>query len=363
MVDSTRNQLSGWKGTGAVEALAAALLFGLAAPFAKRFLTGIPPVEASGLLYLSAGLSLGLITAVRRLFGRSLAVRKEANLTREDLPFLLGAILFGGLIGPALLMLGLRYATGTVASLLLNLEAVFTILIAMGFGESLDRRALFGVLGILLGTVALAVDPGQLGASSLFGSLAIAGACLSWGIDNNVTQRLSGRDPLAVVTVKGLVAGPIALALAGLTGATWPSGQTLLAAGILGASGYGLSLVFFVLALRHWGTARTGSVFATAPFVGAVVSVFLLKEPLTWLTIVAGITMAVGVYCLTTETHAHEHTHEPLEHDHAHVHDEHHQHAHIGDEGLEPHSHVHVHAVLTHSHAHHPDLHHRHRHD
>ncbi|MDB5101206.1 MAG: EamA family transporter [Cyanobacteria bacterium RYN_339] len=351
-------QLKKGPSVGTAYALGAAVLFGIAAPFAKRYLTDIPAIEASGLLYTSAGLVLALAMAIRG--GR--AGTSEARLRRADVPYLAGAAFFGGLLGPALLLMGLAHATGTVASLLLNLEAVFTVLIALALGESLDRRAGLGILAILAGSMLLAVEPGALGAGSLLGVAAIGGACLSWGIDNNVTQKLSGRDPLAIVAVKGLVAGPIALGLAALTGAPWPSGQTLLAGLVLGASGYGLSLVCFVYALRHAGTARTGSLFATAPFVGAAASVVFLHEPFGVLTAVTGALMAVGVVLMLGEDHGHEHAHEALEHDHVHVHDEHHQHAHDGTEGPEPHSHLHRHGPLTHSHPHSPDLHHRHRH-
>jgi drug/metabolite transporter (DMT)-like permease len=354
--------LSDRKGLGALQAVAAAVLFGFAAPFAKRFLIGIPPVEASGLLYLAAGATLGLVMGIQRIARGTSTARRESPLRKGDLPNLFGAILFGGLLGPTLLMAGLHYASGTVASLLLNLEAVFTVLMAIAFGESLGGRGWLGVIAILLGSTALAIDPGQLGGSSLLGAIAIAGACASWGIDNNITQRLSGRDPLAIVTVKGVVAGPIALCLASITGASWPTPTTLIAALLLGAFGYGLSLVFFVLALRNWGTARTGSMFSTAPFVGAIASIPLLKEQPSWYTLGAGIAMALGVALMTTEDHAHEHTHEPLFHDHSHGHDEHHHHEHQGTEGPEPHSHPHHHAELTHRHPHHPDLHHRHRH-
>jgi drug/metabolite transporter (DMT)-like permease len=341
--------------TGTAYALAAAILFGITAPFAKRFLTGIPAIEASGLLYTSAGLVLAICMLIQ-------GGAAEARLRRADVPYLAGAIFFGGLLGPCLLLLGLAHATGTVASLLLNLEAVFTVLIALALGESLDRRAGFGILAILAGSVLVAVDPGAVGSASLLGVAAVAGACLSWGIDNNVTQKLAGRDPLAIVAVKGLVAGPIALGLAALTGAPWPSGQAVLAGLVLGASGYGLSLVCFVRALRDAGTARTGSLFATAPFVGAVCSLVVLREPLGWQAAGAGALMALGVVLMLGERHEHAHTHEALEHDHVHVHDEHHQHAHDGTEGPEPHSHPHLHEPLTHTHPHAPDLHHRHKH-
>jgi drug/metabolite transporter (DMT)-like permease len=349
-----------WLGTA--QALGAALLFGVAAPLAKKYLTQIPAIEASGLLYLSAGLVLGAWLGVQRCLATGQGV-KEASPQKADVPYLAGAVLFGGLLGPALLLMGLARSTGTVASLLLNLEAVFTVLLAIAFGESLNRRAAVGVGAILLASVVLAIDPTHVGATTWLGVLAIAGACAAWGLDNNLTQRLSGKNPLAIVTIKGLCAGPLSLALAASLGAPWPGPATLLAALLLGASGYGLSLVFFVLALRHVGAARTGSLFATAPFVGAVASVAFLGERPSVYMLVSGGVMALGVHLMITERHGHRHTHDPLAHDHAHSHDEHHQHTHTGDEGPEPHAHPHVHTPLTHTHPHTPDLHHRHRHE
>lgn len=346
---------------GALQALFAAILFGLTAPFAKRYLTGIPAIEASGLLYLSAGLFLGSLLLLRRLNAKE--VRRESPLARADLPFLVGSITFGGLIGPALLLFGLAQVSGTIASLLLNLEVVFTVLLALFFGESLGKRALWGCLLIVVGGAVLAIDPGQLGRGSWVGVLAIALACLAWGIDNNLTQRLSGKDPLMIVALKGLGAGPIALLLAYLTGAGMPSRGTVAIALLLGAAGYGLSLVLFVLALRNWGTARTGSLFATAPFVGGLVSILFLHEPPNAMILGAGLVMACGVVLMLLEDHGHEHLHEPLSHDHAHTHDEHHRHSHPEGEGPEPHSHLHSHEELRHNHPHQPDLHHRHRHE
>ena len=331
----------------------------MAAPFAKLFLTGIPAIEASGLLYLSAGLVLGVVLGIQHLFSAKTHRRSEAALTRSDWPALFGAILFGGLIGPALLLFGLAHSSGTVASLLLNLEAVFTVLLAVLLGESLDRRSLRGVMAIILGGAILAIDPSRVGGSTLLGTLAIAGACLSWGFDNNITQRLSGRNPLVIVTLKGLFAGPIALGIAAVTGAPFPSWQTILIALVLGASGYGLSLVYFVLALRHIGSARTGSLFAVAPFIGAFASILIIGETPSLSVMIAGLVMALGTFLMTSESHEHDHEHESFEHDHAHVHDEHHQHE---PEGDEPHAHPHRHLPLRHVHPHFPDLHHRHAH-
>ena len=350
------------KTRGTYLAVAAALLFGLAAPLNKRFLTDIPAIEATGLLYLGAGFALGIVWLVQRLSTANGAPRRQVPLTRTDLPVLAASIAFGGLLGPVLLLFGLSQASGIVGSLLLNLEAVFTILIAVVLGESLDRLSLAGTIAITLGSVLVALDQSRPGTSTWLGALAIAGACLAWGVDNNLTHRISERDPVAVVAAKGLFAGWIGLAIAALTGASWPSWSVVEAGLVVGALGYGGSLVCFVLALRRIGTARTGSLFATAPFVGALASVFILKESLSLLTVAAGSVMALGVFLMAKEEHQHGHTHEAQEHDHVHVHDEHHQHEHEGNEGPEPHAHLHAHEVLRHSHPHLPDLHHRHAH-
>jgi len=193
------------------------------------------------------------------------------------------------------------------------------------------------------------------------GAMLVAGACLAWGIDNNLTRKISGADPVVITTLKGLVAGSVNFTLALLYGAALPPFSITLAAGIVGFFGVGISLVMFILALRHLGTARTGAYFALAPFIGAILAVGLLAEPVTLRLALAALLMGIGLWFHLAERHDHEHWHEALEHEHSHVHDEHHQHAH--DEPINgPHSHWHVHEPVGHKHAHYPDLHHRHRH-
>ena len=200
------------------------------------------------------------------------------------------------------------------------------------------------------------VEPG-------WGGLLIAVACLCWGIDNNLTRKLSSADPVQIAAIKGLVAGAVNLALALSRDATLPSGSDLAGAAAVGILGYGVSLVLFVLALRHLGTARTGAYFSTAPFIGAVLAIVLLGEMFTLDLLFAGVLMGLGVWIHMTERHAHRHAHEPITHEHRHVHDAHHQHVHApGDPPGEPHSHAHRHEPLVHRHLHYPDLHHRHEH-
>jgi drug/metabolite transporter (DMT)-like permease len=272
-------------------------------------------------------------------------------------------ILSGGVIGPLLLLLGLAATEAAAASLLLNLESLFTLVIAwVVFGESVDRRIGAGAIAILLGAALLSWN-GSVGLGISWGALAIAGACLARAIDNNLTRKLSGADPVAIAMAKGLAAGPVNLLIATGLGASWPGLGALATAGAGGLLGYGVSLALFILALRYVGAARTGAYFSLAPFMGALIALALLGEKLTLQLVAAALLMGVGVWLHLTERHEHEHIHEPLIHEHRHVHDEHHRHVHGPADPLgEPHSHVHTHTRLIHGHPHYPDIHHRHTH-
>jgi drug/metabolite transporter (DMT)-like permease len=346
---------------GVACALGAAALFGASTPFAKLLLGETDPVLLAALLYLGSGVGL---TAWRLLRSRGEGgPAREARLKRADLPWLGAAILFGGVAGPVLLMLGLSLTPAATASLLLNLEGVLTALLAwFVFRENFDRRIALGMAAITAGGVLLSWE-GLPEAGGPWGALAIAGACLCWAIDNNLTRKVSGGDPVQIAAAKGLVAGTVNLAVAFKVGASLPGVPTLLGAGVVGLLGYGVSLMLFVLGLRHLGTARTGAYFSLAPFVGAALSLVMFREAPTAAFLAAAALMGVGVWLHLTERHEHEHEHEPLEHDHLHVHDEHHQHAHVPtDPPGEPHSHTHRHVPLRHSHPHYPNLHHRHEH-
>jgi drug/metabolite transporter (DMT)-like permease len=344
--------------SGVVMAIGAAALFGASTPFSKLLLGGVSPVLLAGLLYLGSGIGLWTYYLARR--ARSV----EAPLTRKDAPWLAGAVFFGGVLGPALLMLGLAGTPASAASLLLNLEGVFTALLAwFVFRENFDRRIALGMLLIVAGGIALSWQ-GNGGFSLPWPSFAVAGACLCWGIDNNLTQKVSGGDPVQTAAIKGSVAGTVNAVIGFALGASVPGLPSLEGALVVGFFGYGLSLVLFVLALRHIGTARTGAYFSLAPFVGAAVSLVVLRESVGGSFLVAGLLMGVGVWLHLTERHEHEHTHERMEHSHRHVHDEHHHHEHGPDDPPgEPHTHMHVHEPMTHTHAHYPDLHHRHGHE
>jgi drug/metabolite transporter (DMT)-like permease len=345
--------------TGVGFALLAAILFGGSAPFAKLLLGRMPPQMLAGLLYLGSGVGLSVLYAVRHV---RVADTREAPLTRADAPWLAGAVLFGGVLGPVLLMIGLSTTSAASAALLLNLEGVFTALLAwFAFRENFDRRIAVGMALIVAGGVLLSWKDG--GVFLPLGSLAVMGACLCWGIDNNLTQKVSATDPMQIAAIKGGVAGAVNLAVALSFGARLPSLPVVGGAMVVGFLGYGLSLVLFVLALRHIGTARTGAYFSLAPFVGAAVSLLFLREPVGPLFFVAAALMGIGVWLHFTERHEHEHYHGFVRHTHRHVHDEHHRHEHPeGVNPTEPHTHLHVHEPMTHTHTHFPDIHHRHGH-
>lgn len=345
-----------------VYALVAAALFGISTPATKLLLGSVDPFILAGLLYGGAGGGVAVLRVLRNR-RRGSAKATEASLSRRDLPWLAGAIGAGGVLGPILLMLGLSRTEAAAASLLLTLEGVATALIAWFiFREHFDRRIALGMGCLVAGALVLSWS-GEPSLSNAWGPLAIVGACLAWGVDNNLTRKVSLSDPLRIVELKGLVAGPVNVAVGLAAGGSLPAVELSAMAGIVGFLGYGISLALFVVALRHLGAARTGAYFSTAPFLGAVASLAVLGESLSLQLIAAGVLMGVGVWLHVTEHHVHEHVHESMEHDHAHVHDEHHRHEHIpGDPPGEPHAHAHRHARLRHSHEHAPDMHHQHRH-
>jgi drug/metabolite transporter (DMT)-like permease len=345
--------------SGAVlAALGAALLFGASTPFAKQLVGEMPAVLLAGLLYLGSGIGLAVLRVLRDAGWRS------PDLPRSDWKWLLAAIVFGGMLGPVLLMAGLSSTGAGTASLLLNLEAVLTAVIAwLVFHENADRRIVLGMLLIVTGGVALAWPTNHNASAGWVGPLAIAAACLCWAIDNNLTRKVSASDALYLAGIKGLIAGSVNAGLALLLGARLPAWDALGPALLIGFFGYGISLVLFVLALRGLGTARTGAYFSTAPFIGAAIAIGFFGEatgPAFW---IAATLMGAGVWLHLTERHEHRHTHEPLSHAHPHVHDEHHRHEHDFEwDGREPHVHPHRHEPVTHSHPHYPDIHHRHGH-
>lgn len=313
------NWKEGLRQAGVPAALGAALLFGAGTPLAKLLLHSVSPWLLAGLLYLGSGIGLTFY----RLVTRASAVK----LPRNEAPWFAGAILAGGILGPVLLMAGLTGMPASGASLLLNAEGVFTALLAwFAFKENFDRRIALGMATILAGAVILSW-PGQAEFAGVWPACAVLGACFAWGIDNNLTRKVSLADATWIASIKGLVAGSVNLVLALLAGATLPALPNLAGAMVVGFFAYGVSLTLFVVGLRHLGTARTGAYFSIAPFLGTVLAL-AMGEPVTLPLLVAGGLMACGIWLHLTERHVHEHSHEPMEHEHEHVHDEHHQHEH-----------------------------------
>lgn len=335
-------------------------MFGASTPAAKWLLVDSSPWLLAGLLYLGSGLGL---LAVRTVWNHLYPNRAERAISGRDWIWLSSATFFGGVLAPVLLMMGLSRNDAAATSLLLNLEGVFTALLAwFVFKENFDKRIMLGMAAILSGSLLLSSDGFAFG-GGVGGSFLVAGACLAWGIDNNFTKKIAASDALQIAMTKGLVAGVVNTSLGFLMGHLQVKASHLVFAGAVGFLGYGLSLLCFVLALRKIGAARTGAYFSLAPFVGAAIALVFGDASLSWPLLGASTLMGIGVWLHLSERHEHAHVHEVLDHDHSHVHDVHHQHVHAtGDPVDEPHSHPHRHDRLVHTHPHFPDLHHMHTH-
>ncbi len=347
---------------GVLYALLAAALFGASTPFSKQLTGGVEPVMLAGLLYLGSGLGLAAWFVIRRVLARG-SGSSVAMVPKAELPWLAGAILFGGIAGPVLLMAGLVNTPASSASLLLNLEGVLTAMLAwFVFKENFDRRIFIGMLFIVMAGALLSwSERPEFGIP--WGPLAIVAACLCWAIDNNLTRKVSASDPVQIACLKGLVAGSVNLGIAFSLEQHLPNASIIFTAATVGLCGYGFSLVLFVLALRHLGTARAGAYFSAAPFAGAIIAMVLFGERPGIAFWIAALLMGIGLWLHLTESHGHDHEHLMFEHEHTHDHDEHHQHEHEPSvDTSAPHSHHHRHAPLTHKHAHYPDIHHRHDH-
>jgi len=346
---------------GGVYGLTAAALFGVSPPLAKLLLPEASPLLIAGLLYLGAGLGL---LAFEVLFYRKTEVsRRESSVGPADRWLLAGMVLTGGILGPVCMLWGLQRLSGVLGTLLLNLEAPFTIgLAVLLFREHLGRRGIAGALLIASAAAILQYRPEELRPDA-WGFFAIVSACLWWAIDNNLSQRVSLRDPVAVTRIKALGAGACTVSMAFLAGQSLPRPTILIATLLLGLLSYGFSLVLDMHALRLLGAAREAGFFSTAPFVGAIAAVPVLGEQWGINEVCASFIMATGVILLFREHHHHHHIHEEIEHDHVHVHGDHHEHEHEDRLAEEPHAHLHRHVPLMHGHPHVSDLHHRHEHE
>ena len=347
---------------GAAAGLTAAVMFGASAPLSTLLLHDLPAQSMAGLLYLGAAVVLG--------FGRVARRGRGTRLRRQDLGRLSVVVLAGGIVAPVLLLLGLQRTGGLTGSLLLNLEAPATLLFAVTvFGEHLPRRALAAAVTVLVGAAVVGGSSSSTNAT-VVGSLLVAGAALCWALDNNLSVNLAGRSPLDLVLVKCAVAGSVNLVVGLLRGERPGPASSVVLAMILGSVAYGLSVLLDAVALRELGAAREAGLFATAPFVGAVLSVPLLSESLSVTQIVASLVMAAGIVLLILYDHEHRHLHPNLAHEHMHRHsDSHHEgrehlaaHAQSTVNPDSAHSHEHDHQPLDHQHAHVSDQAHRHEH-
>lgn len=341
--------------------IASAVLFGLSTPLSKLLLEDLSPLALAGLLYLGASLGLTLYSIGQKSFFKN-KEDPSPPLRKHDWPWLAGSILAGGIVAPVCLMFGLARLSGYAASLLLNLEGIATALIAVFiFKESAGRRIWLALVFMTCAGVFLSWDPGR-NEFAVTGSLLVLAAIIGWGLDNNLMRKISEKSPVQITRIKGLAAGVFSLGTAIALGSKMSSWVAVAAGLVLGAFSYGLSLVFFINALRVIGAFRTGAFFSLAPFVGALVSLLVLPEPARWVLVPGAILMVLGVALIVGERHEHRHRHERLVHEHAHTHgDAHHLHAHEGP-GAEPHAHEHKHEELDHVHGHWPDVHHRHEH-
>ncbi len=341
--------------TGVMIALASAIAFGITTPVIAWAGRDLGPLSTAALLYTGAALAAGAMRLCARAPG--------APLRRADAPRILGIAIAGAAVAPTLLAWGLTRAGATAGSLVLNLEAVLTVVLAWAiYRETLGRRVLVAVALMAIGGTVLAVDVGTRSGAGLLGALAVAGATLGWAIDNTLTRPLADRDPLQVIAAKGALGAMLTGSIALVRGEPLPPAWALGVLLLCGATGYGISLRIYLRAQRQIGAARTGSVFALAPFVGAIVAFALGDRTASWWTAAAAGCFGVGVYLHVSEQHGHAHAHAATAHEHAHRHDDgHHDHTHDPPVSGE-HSHAHQHQALAHSHDHAPDLHHDHTH-
>jgi len=336
-----------------LQALASAALFGIATPFSKTLLIGLQANQLAGLLYLGAAVCLLPLVLRRRLSGHTTFPHDRRN--RRNL---FGAIFFGGIVGPVLLLVGLKHALAASVSMWLNLEAVATAILAfLLFREHIGKWTWLGNVGVMAAGILLSFGQGWAG---WIGLACVAGAGIAWALDNNFTAVIDGISPEDSTFWKGLIAGTTNLGI-GLALFRWPADTDWLWAMLLGGLSYGTSIALYIRAAQGLGATRAQMVFASAPFVGVLLSVLWLGEGLSVLQAIAAIVLAGSIGLMFLDRHAHAHAHEPVTHEHEHRHgEEHHDHPHGNLAVGTAHAHVHAHDPVVHSHPHWPDLHHRH---
>jgi drug/metabolite transporter (DMT)-like permease len=338
----------------------AAALFAASAPFSKLILNGMSPLQLAGVLYLGSGISLLIVKLIQKL---SHTATGSARLEKTDYPWLVGAVISGGILAPISLLFGLSITPAATASILLNFEAASTAFIAaIFFREQIGKRVIIALMFLTFASLILSFNStGRFGIS--WGAILIIAACVFWGIDNNLTRNISSKDPLVIVIVKGIGAGTFSILLSILMKNPIPSATSILGGFVLGGFSYGISLILFILTLKDIGASRASALFASAPFIGAAISFILFWNLPSLNFLIAVPLMIFGTFLLFRESHVHSHTHESTEHDHAHSHDDnHHTHEHDNVPKEIIHSHKHLHETIVHTHNHMPDFHHRHMH-
>jgi drug/metabolite transporter (DMT)-like permease len=336
-------------------ALASALLFGAATPASKLLLDSLEPFQLAGLLYVGA--AFGMVPVV----ARERRAAAPLHLDRANGARLLGAVVFGGVLGPVLLLAALRLTLAGSVALLLNLEMVATAVLGVAlFREQLGRAGWLGVLGVVAAGAIVSADAGWPG---VLAALLVAAACTCWGLDNHLTALIDGITPARSTLVKGAGAGAVNLAIGLASDPLAAPAGAIAAALAVGALSYGASIALYIAAAHELGATRAQAIFATAPFAGALLSFALLGEPVRVAHATAAALLAASVAALLWSRHAHLHVHQAMEHVHSHRHDDgHHTHDHLDLPASTRHRHAHSHERLVHAHPHWPDVHHRHGH-
>ncbi len=340
-----------------MSAIGASVLFGASTPFEKLFIHNITPIFMAGLLYLSSGIGLAAIRLLRDK--KWLA----SGLKKTEWKWFIGALCTGGILAPILLLEGLKLTSSSNASLLLNMEAVFTAITAwVIFKENADKRIVIGMIFIVIGGVILSIQNGENGTNTILGASLIILACLCWSTDNNFTRKISASDSLYIGSIKGLVAGGINVYIGYLIGSSFPEQSVVYFLIICGFFCYGISLILFIISLRGLGASRAGAYFSLSPFIGAGLALIFFNQRPTFYFWIAAIAMGVGAWLYLTEKHIHEHTHDRTIHSHSHGHNEgHHTHNHdVEFNSSRYHTHIHEHKTIKHSHHHYPDTDHIH---
>jgi drug/metabolite transporter (DMT)-like permease len=338
-------------------AIIAALCYSISTPVSKLLLTNVPPVFMAGLIYCGAGFGMFFI----KIFGNKAVHKKEAKITIQELPYTIAMVVLD-ILAPVFLMIGLSKSTSATVSLLNNFEIVATSTIALIiFKESIGKRTWIAIVFITIASIILSADD-IVDVSFSFGSIFVLLACACWGFENNCTSRLSLKDPLQIVTIKGIGSGLTSLIIAFIVKQYILNIQYIIITLMLGFIAYGLSIYFYIYAQRILGASRTSAYYALAPFIGAGVSFAIFQEIPRGSYVIALSSMIIGVYFTAFEKHEHLHIHQLIEHEHRHNHsDRHHNHIHaiplMGE-----HSHLHIHNMIEHTHAHTPDSHHLHEH-